>query len=171
MVTPKNLVSIAEIARPHGIAGELRARLFNPESQLLVRGRVVTLELPSGERSSVRISSARRANDAILLRLDGVADRLGAEALRGAQLLVDRDAFPLPEEGEFYAVDVEGARAEIAGVQVGVVRRLVTYPACSAFEVVLTDGRTLEVPLTEAYVEDVDTTAHVVKLRTLEDLE
>jgi 16S rRNA processing protein RimM len=170
-VSPTRLVAIAEIARPHGVAGELRAKLFNPESQLLARGRLITLELASGERRSVRISTARRANDAMLLRLDGVADRTGAEALRGARVLVERDAFPEAEEGEFYAVDVEGARAEIGGEVVGTVKRLVTYPACSAFEVVLTDGRTLEVPLTEAYVEDVDAEAGVVKLRTLEDLE
>lgn len=171
MSTPQRLVPVAEIARPHGVAGELRVRPYNIQTTLLGKGRAVVVRLPSGEESRKKISSVRPSNDALLVRLEGVSGRDAADALRGAQMLVARDEFPPPEDGEFYAIDVEGARAELNGEAIGTVLRLVTYPACEVLEVKLAAGKTIEVPMTEAYVEAIDTDAYVVRLRTIEDLE
>src|SRR4051812_30796742 len=44
----RRLVAVAEIARPHGIAGELRLKVYNPGSDLLRRRPPVLLRLPDG---------------------------------------------------------------------------------------------------------------------------
>lgn len=166
-------VPLAEVARPHGVTGELRLKVYNAESRLLGEGRTVLLRLPDGTERSARIASARPTVKALLVRFVGVADRDAAEALRGASVCLPRSAFPPPEEGEFYACDVEGAQALAGddGALVGTVVTLTSYPTCDVLVVDKADGSgRIEVPLTDHYVDDVDTEGKVVRLRSLEDL-
>src|SRR5580698_1587005 len=131
-------VAVAEVARPHGVRGELRLKVYNPDSDLLTRraGAAVRLRLPDGSERDVAVLHAREANKALLVRLAGVDDRDAAEALRGAEVCVPRDAFPPLAEGEFYACDLEGARAVLrSGEEVGRVTGLVSYPTCDALVV------------------------------------
>jgi 16S rRNA processing protein RimM len=166
------LVAVAEVARPHGIAGELRLKVYNPESDLLLRRPPVLLRRPDEEPRAVVITAARAVDKAILVRLDGVSDRNAAEALRGAEICVPRAALPPPDEGEFYVWDLEGAQAVLtSGEPVGLVAELVSYPTCDVLVVARPDGTRLEVPLVAAYVARVDAERGVVELVTVDGLD
>ena len=149
-------VPLAEIARPHGVRGELRLRVFNPESDLLLEQREVQISKKGGERVRMQVRSARRANDAILMQLAGISDRDAAEALRGASVDIPRTAFAALDEGEFYAVDVIGAPAYEGDTVIGEVADYVEYPSVGVFVVKLTAGGTLDVPATEEFVISVE---------------
>ena len=99
---------------PHGVRGELRLRLYNRDSDLLLEQDEVLLRFPDGEEQEVSVDGARRADDAILMRLHSVDDRDRAEELRGGDRLrpPGRISGPLAE-GEFYACDIEGARVVV----------------------------------------------------------
>jgi 16S rRNA processing protein RimM len=166
------------VARPHGLQGELRLKLYNEGSELLTelaRGSrrssavPLRLRLPSGEERPIVLTSARSSNKALLVKLDDVVDCDAAELLRGAVILVPRDAFPPLEEGEFYACDIEGARAMVGGEQVGIVTELHSYPTCDVL-VVDRNGTSIEVPLTDTYVASVDVPGGVIELVTIEGL-
>jgi 16S rRNA processing protein RimM len=164
-------IPVAEIARPHGVRGELRLKVYNVESDLLAHRRDALLRMPDGEERTVQIASARPVNKAMLMHLRGVDDRDAAAALRGALLCIPRDEFPPLDEGEFYACDLEGARAVLeSGEEIGRVRGLRSYPTCEALEI---DGGTrgaIEVPLVDAFVQEVDVENGVVRLVTIEGL-
>ncbi|MDQ5926533.1 MAG: rRNA processing protein RimM, partial [Pseudomonadota bacterium] len=51
---------------------------------------------------------ARTQGDVIVVTAEGLADRNDAEALRGARVFVSRSAFPTPDDGEFYWIDLIG---------------------------------------------------------------
>ena len=167
----RRYVALAEVARPHGIAGELRLKIYNEESDLLLRRPVVRLRFPDGTERDLRLASARPTNRALLVRFEGVDDRTAVEALRGAVVSVARDTFAPLDDGEFYACDVEGARAMWNGNEVGVVSELRSYPTC---DVLLIDrkggGGIVEIPLLEQFVTAVDVEARVVELSGVEDL-
>ena len=69
------LIPLAEVARPHGVRGELRLKLYNRDSDLLLDLDEVVLEPTSGTPSTVAVREARRANDAILVWLGGCDSR------------------------------------------------------------------------------------------------
>jgi 16S rRNA processing protein RimM len=163
-------VALAEVARPHGVRGELRLNLFNTESDLLLDVDEVLVRLPDGKEHEVSIDHARRADKTILLKLHSVDDRDRADELRGAMICVPRDEFPPLADGEFYACDVEGAEVRVQNARIGTVERLEEYPTTNALVVKKEDGTSIEVPLTEAYVEKIDTEARVVTLSSIEDL-
>ena len=172
MTDPDAWVPLAEIARPHGVRGELRLKLFNAASDVLLEQDEVLVRLPSGEEHEVSVDGARRADDAILLKLHSVDDRDRADELRGALVCVRRKDFPPPDAGEFYAVDVMGAEVCVDGVRLGEVAEIMTYPTLAALLVRADDGMgDWEIPLTATYVGNVDTSARRIEVLTLENLE
>jgi 16S rRNA processing protein RimM len=169
---PDSWVPLAEVARPHGVKGELRLRLFNARSDILLGQEEVLVRMADGEEHEVSVERARRADDAILIKLFSVDDRDRAEELRGAYLCVRRRDFPAAEPGEFYAIDVVGAEVRLAGERIGVVAELVTYPSIEVFLVHADDLKgDWEVPLTSMFIGKVDVEAKVVELVTLDDVE
>jgi 16S rRNA processing protein RimM len=166
------MVAVAEVARPHGVVGELRLKLYNEGSDLLTRRPRIRLLHADGVERDAALTGVREANKALLVRLAGVDDRNAAEALRGARILVARADFPPLDEGEFYACDIEGARAVLrSGEEVGRVAGIASYPTCEALVVDLGGGKRIEVPLVEAYVGAVDAARGVVELVTIEGLD
>jgi 16S rRNA processing protein RimM len=165
-------VPLAEVMRPHGVKGEIRLRLFNKKSDMLLEQDEVLVRMADGEAHEVSVDQARRADDAILMKLYSVDDRDRADELRGAQICVRRKDFPPAEEGEFYAVDVVGAEARLNGVRLGEVVEIVSYPTVEAMRIRADDKLgDWEIPLSDAFIGKVDTTAKVVEVLTLEDLE
>jgi 16S rRNA processing protein RimM len=170
VVATKRWVAVAEVARPHGIRGELRLKPYNLDSDMLLRRSELLLRMPDGSERVVSVAAARAVNKAVLVELRGVNDRNAAEALRDAVVCADRDEFPDLEEGEFYACDLEGARVVLPdGSEVGRVRTLRTYPTCDVLEVTRGEG-ILEVPLVDSYVQEIDVAGGVVRLITVEGL-
>lgn len=169
-------VPLAEIARPHGVRGEVRLRLYNRDSDLLLDQEEVLIRFPDGDEQEVSVDGARRADDAILMKLHAVDGRERAEELRGVVVCVRRGAFPAPEPGEFYACDIEGARVVLDedGVEreLGRVTALRPYPTMDMLEVAAADeGGPWEVPLVDAVVRSVDIEAGVVTLFTMVGVE
>lgn len=164
-------VPLAEIARPHGVRGEVRLKLYNKDSDTLLVQDEVLVRLPDGAEHEVSVDAARRADDAILMKLHSVDDRDRAEELRGAVILVRRRDFPPLEEGEFYEVDVVGSEARLEGKRIGEVTAILAYPSVSALRVRADGGGFYEVPLVEAFVSKVSAEEKLVELVTLEGVE
>jgi 16S rRNA processing protein RimM len=169
------LVALAEVARPHGVRGEVRLKVFNRDSDLLLALACVFVRLPNGEEHDVSVDSARRADAAILMKLHSIDDRDRAEELRGALVCVRREDFPPLEDGEFYVCDVEGAAVKVSdrgGATIGAVSEIRSYPSVDALVVDANDGgKPWEVPLVETFIEKVDVEAGVVVLKTIEGVE
>jgi 16S rRNA processing protein RimM len=159
-------VALAEIARPHGIKGELKLAVYNLESDVLLRRPKIRLVLGDGSVRRDAIRSVRRVPGAMLARLESVADRDQAEALRGARVEVPREELGEAADGEYFHCDLEGCEARLDGVGIGAVARVVSYPTCDAL-VVLRDGHELEVPLTPAYVARIDVSSGIIELIAL----
>ena len=175
MLEPDAWVPLAEVARPHGVRGEVRLKLFNKDSDLLLSQDEVLVRMKDGEEHEVSIDRARRADIAILMKLHSVEDRDRAEELRGALICVRRRAFPRLAPGEFYNCDILGARVVLKGDEareLGEVKELVNYPSVDTLVVRATDGgKNFEVPLVEAFVETVDAAGGIVTLATLEGVD
>ncbi|AUX23654.1 ribosome maturation factor RimM [Sorangium cellulosum] len=167
----RRYVPVAEISRPHGVQGELRVRLYNEASDLLLSRPAVRLRLSDGGERDAKILGARPVDKALLVRIAGIDDRDAAEALRGATVCVPRDAFGPLDEGEFYACDIEGARVLTPeGELLGHVKSLQSYPTCDVLVVEREGAASIEIPLVESFVSSVDVEQQVVQLVTLEGL-
>ena len=123
------LLNAGRIGRPHGLDGSFH--VTRPRGVLLTLGGALRI-------GSEVYEIVRRAGteDRPILRLRGIDDRAGAEALRGADLLVARDDAPPLPEGEYWAEDLEGCAVVTQdGRDLGVVERMRPLPSCEVLEV------------------------------------
>jgi 16S rRNA processing protein RimM len=117
------------------------------------------------------VASARPHGGRLLVRLDGVADRDTADALRGALFLVDSaDLPPIEDPDEFYDHQLEGLRVRTtAGVEVGTVAEVLHTAAGELLSVRTEDGEVL-VPFVGAIVASVSLADQVIEIDPPEGL-
>ena len=130
----------------------------------------VLVRFPDGDEQEVSVDAARRADDAILMKLHSVDDRNAADDLRGAILCLQRSALPKLKGDEFYAIDIEQADVFVAGEPWGKVKSLLSYPSVDVLEVIA-GGQRWEIPLLDMFVDKLDAAAARVELKTIEGLE
>ena len=155
---PRDLVewlAAGRVGRPHGLDGSFH--VTRPRAALLPLGAKV--RVGGAEAEIVRRAGT---DERPILRLAGHEDRESAEALRGSDLLVHREAAPPLGDDEWYAEDLEGCRVVDGEVAVGSVRRLLALPSCEVLEVEREGGGDLLVPLVRDAVRSVDVAAGVV---------
>lgn len=170
MSPPERLVALGAIGRPHGVRGEVRVHRFNTESTLLLETSTVWL-CRDGEVREQRIERARLHGEHVLLVLEGVRGREGAEALRGYEVCVPREALPEPDEDEVYHADLIGLSAVLAdGTRAGEVVDVLSYPSADCL-LVRGEDADREVPVLPPYVASIDLDARVVVVAHLEDLD
>ena len=64
----------------------------------------------NGSWQAILVAEGQRHGKSVIARFDGVDDRDQAAALIGAELGVERDALPEPEDGQYYWSDLIGMK-------------------------------------------------------------
>jgi 16S rRNA processing protein RimM len=116
------------VGRAHGLDGSFYVTA--PRPRLLTLGTSVTV---AGRRAAIvrRAGTEQRP----IVRLEGVDDRAGADALRGMALTVQELEAPALAEGEWWAHELEGCTVVDGEQLLGTVSRLIELPSCEALEV------------------------------------
>jgi 16S rRNA processing protein RimM len=148
---------VGQVIRPHGVQGELvvDVRTDEPEQRYATGSVLATDPATAGP---LTVTAARPHQGRLLVTFDGIADRDGAEGLRGVLLCVDSAQVPPPADpDEFRDHQLVGLQAyNPAGELLGEVVRIQHAPASELLEIRLTDGRTGLVPFVAALVPEVD---------------
>lgn len=124
-------VTLAAVIGAHGVAGEVRLKLFTDDLS----------PYRSFNDGALTLMSVRHGSNGAIARFAEVADRSAAEALRGTELTVPRSALPPLEEGEFYFADWAGLPVLSGGVPVGEVAAVHDFGAGPLIEVALTGSQ------------------------------
>jgi 16S rRNA processing protein RimM len=136
------------------VRGEVRIKAFTANPRSI--GRYGPVEDETGARQ-FKLTVRGETKGLVIARLDGVADRNQAEALRGLRLYVPRDKLPKPRRGEWYVADLIGLAVEdTGGTPLGKVRSVQNFGAGDVLELERADGTTEFLPFTKAVVPEVD---------------
>ncbi len=163
-------VVVGQIMGTHGVRGDLRVKMHNPDSELLFDLGELCLRL-AGELRAHRVRAAKPADKGWLVHLEGTDSVEDARLLHGAEICVPRSALPEPDQGEFYFSDLEGLLAVTPdGSELGRVLGVMQYPAADVLRIVVAEG-TLEVPFAVPYLVSIDLAAGKIVVDELADLE
>lgn len=102
-------LAIGEVLKPQGVRGEVKVRPITCDIYRFEDLENVFL-LKNDAYTPIGVSLVRQDDDAVYLLFDGIADRNGAETLRGQLLYVDREHAVELEEDENFIVDLIGLR-------------------------------------------------------------
>jgi 16S rRNA processing protein RimM len=101
-------VLLGVVAAPHGVRGLVRIRSYTEDPMAVASYGPLSDE---AGKKKYRVEALSAAKGAVLARIEGVADRTAAEALRGLRLYVERSALPAAGEREWYEADLVGLPA------------------------------------------------------------
>ena len=104
----KDRILLGVVAAPHGVRGLVRIRSFTEDPMALAAYGPLSDETG---KTAYRVETLSAARGAVLARIEGVADRTAAEALRGLRLYVGRERLPETGEREWYEADLIGLSA------------------------------------------------------------
>jgi 16S rRNA processing protein RimM len=148
---------MAAVAGAHGVAGEVRLKLFGEGVESLRRFRAFN----DSTLSVVKIRDDGKGG--AIARFAEVADRTAAEKLRGTLLTVPRSALPPLGEGEYYHADlIDLAAVSTDGEALGTVIAVDNFGAGDVIEVQKPDGKTFMVPMRAEAVPEWDDVRLVV---------
>jgi len=142
-------VTMAAIIGAHGIAGEVRLKLFTDDLKPYP-------VLSAGSRT-LTLKSIRPGPNGDVARFAEIPDRNTAEAMRGTELTVPRSALPPLEEGEYYHSDLIGLPCvSMEGEALGRVVAIDNFGAGDVIEVERPDGKRFMVPMNADAVPEWD---------------
>lgn len=145
---------VGAIAGAHGVRGQVRIKSFTALAADV--GAYGPVEVEDGSRR-FKLHVVGEVKGLVIARLDGVADRNSAEALRGVALYVPRERLPGTEEDEFLYSELTGLEARsVTGEVLGRVKGVADYGAGELVDVELAGGASLMVPFTRESVPEVD---------------
>ncbi len=137
-----------------GVRGEVHVKTFTQDAVDI--GAYGSLSDRDGKRR-FDVQSVKPAKNGAALKLDGVADRDAAEALKGLELYVEREALPQPGDGEFYHADLIGLAAELPdGKPLGSIKALQDFGAGDVIEIERDGEMPVLLPFTSEAVPEID---------------
>ncbi|MBB5708920.1 ribosome maturation factor RimM [Sphingomonas xinjiangensis] len=144
-MTSEKTVTLAAVIGAHGIAGEVRLKVFAND----------LASYKSFNGGALTLKSLRTGSNGAIARFAEVPDRNAAEALRGTALTVPRSALPALDEGEYYHVDLIGLPAvDESGAALGQVVAVDDYGAGDVIEIEMPEGKRFMVPMNAQAVSD-----------------
>jgi 16S rRNA processing protein RimM len=150
-----------------GLSGEVKVKTFTSAIENLrgygpLHGK--------DDREFVVVSARHAKADIAVVRFKGIDDRNAAEALKGTDLRVARNALPPTQDDEFYHADLVGLRAEDGeGRSLGTVMGIHNFGAGDVIEIERADGGDIFLPFTRETVPAVDLKASRLVIAVPED--
>lgn len=135
-------VTLAAITGAHGVAGEVRLKLFGEGVVALKRYRAFN------DSALTVVSVKDDGKGGAIARFAEVPDRTAAEKLRGTALTVRRSEMPPLPEGEYYHADLIGLPAvSTEGEALGECVAVENFGAGDVIEIRKADGKKFMVPM------------------------
>ncbi len=130
LARPETRITLAAIAGAHGIAGEVRLKLFGQNAAALSHHK----SFNDGALRLLKIRDDGKGGG--VARFAESTSRADAERLRGTALTVSRDQLPALAEGEFYHADLLGLPVVTdAGEAVGRLLSIENFGATDIIEI------------------------------------
>lgn len=148
-------VCLGKITGVHGIKGLVKVTPFGDDPYLIEDIRPLFTG-PEGD-ASIELSLKQPQGSHYLAVVEGVSDRTQAEALKGTELYVPRDALPeIEEEDSYYIEDLVGLETRTEdGSVVGPVIAVHNFGAGDLLEIRQKSGETFMLPFKNETVGDV----------------
>lgn len=160
-------VVVGHISKAHGVRGEVVVVVLTEFPERFDVGRTVT----TTDGRTFTIQRTRTHHGRLLAKFTGVEDREAAEALRGADLVVDEsDLLELPE-GRWWPSDIEGCEVSTEdGRVLGTVSEIIFTPANDVWAVRSPDDVEVLIPVIDDVLVSVDVAGRRVVVREVPGL-
>ncbi|MBM09833.1 MAG: 16S rRNA processing protein RimM [Magnetovibrio sp.] len=157
MITPPdplNLVLLGKVGSPRGIKGDIWVKSYTVVPEHIASYGTLWNEDAS---KSFSLTVTGTPKGLLIARIKGVNDRNTAEALKGTELYLKREALPLTEKDVFYHLDLIGLKVQTTdGEFLGLVDAVFDFGAGDVLELIDGPFNDVFIPFTKDIVPIVD---------------
>ena len=159
-------IKLGQIVTAVGIKGEVKVYPYTDIPQ-----RFEEIDSLMIESKPARICGVRYMKNMVILRLEGVDDRNGAEALRGKNLYINRkDMWEMPED-TYLVKDLLGISViDGDGTPIGTLVDVIQNSAQDLYEIRREDGKTFLLPAVMEFIQKVDLNKRIMVVKLIEGL-
>ena len=164
---------VGRVAKAHGVTGELVVDVRTDDPELrFAPGAILRAKASDHGGHNYVVTAVRPHGNRLLLRLEGVADRDAADALRGSLFVIDsEDLPPIAEPDAYYDHQLEGLLVRTtAGLDIGTVSEVLHTAAGELLAVDRANAGELLVPFVAAIVTSVSLDSGIVEIDPPEGL-
>jgi 16S rRNA processing protein RimM len=166
-------LTVGRVVKAHGVTGEVVVEVRTDDPELrFAPGTVLRAKASDHRERNYVVAAARPHGSRLLLRLDGVADRDAADALRGNLFVIDsEDLPPIDEPDTYYDHQLEGLLVRTTtGRDIGTVTEVLHTAAGELLAVKRAEAGELLVPFVSAIVTSVSLESRIVEIDPPEGL-
>jgi len=166
----KNLFPIGRVVKPHGVKGKMKVKYFGDDLHRFFSYHEIFIEDEKSGLESYEILEVIPQPPRLILRLKGIEKIEEIEPLIGKNILIEKEALPELEEGEYYWIDLVGIEVETReGKKIGKVREIFST---GAHDVYVVEGKRGEIflPAIEDVIQSIDLKKRVMKVVRMEGL-
>jgi 16S rRNA processing protein RimM len=170
MIREKDLFPIGRLIKPHGVKGKIKAEYFGEDLSRFFLYREVFIEDSRGGLQTYEIIEATPQPPRLILRLKGIETVERVQPLIGKEILINKDALPKLDEGEYYWFEILGMVVETEeGKRIGRVKEILPT---GANDVYVIEGKREEIflPATDEVIQRVDIKKGVIKVLRMKGL-
>ena len=166
------LVTVARVAKPRGIKGEVAADLLTDFPERFDGLEELIAVFPGGRRERLALEGHWLHGDRVVLKFGGFDTPEDAAALAGCELAVPEAEAVELEEGAYYDWQLQGCRVEtVGGRQLGAVAEVLHTGGEAPVLVVLgPGGKEHLVPLAESICVEIDVGRKLIRVDAPEGL-
>ena len=159
-------IMIGKIVNVVGLKGEVKVYNYSDSDEIYR-----TTEAVYVGDDLVGIENVRLQKNMVILKLAGISDRDGAEAVRGKELFITESDLPELPEGQYYIRDLIGMTVKKENGEIlGKVSDVLQNTAQDIFEVENADGRKILIPMVDLFVLEIDNAAGEIRVRLIEGM-
>lgn len=161
-LSEEDLITIARIARPQGLRGEVVADLLTDFPERFETLETAQVKKANGQMLAVRLENAWPHKGRIVLKFAGIDNANHAEDLRDARVMIKHDQLVKLPKDTFYNFDLVGCEVVTVGKlqsggqhRIGQVKNVENHGAAPLL-VVSGDGREHLIPLASSICLEID---------------
>ncbi len=150
------MIAIGRITKPHGIRGWLKVIPLTDFPERFQDLEEVYLDLPEGPKIST-VEAVNMQQGYLLLKLEEIDDRNGAEELRDRLLKVTEEELVELPEGHYYLHQLLGLKVfTLQGEDLGRLEEIIRTGSNDVYRLLDERGRELLIPATREVVKAID---------------
>ena len=156
-------IIIGKIVNAVGLKGEVKVYNYADGTDIYE----CTPQIYVGD-SLMTVANVRTQKNMVILKLEEIQDRDGAEKAKGTMLYVTEEDLPELPEGQFYIRDIIGMTAVLEdGSVLGTVTDVIQNTAQDIFEIETEEKKKILVPKVDEFILNIDKADRTVTVRLI----
>ena len=165
-----DFLAVAKITACFGVKGKLRVQLFSKDDLHLKGVKKIRIGFVESDAEDAELSAVEYHQKSVVISVEGVNDRTGAESRVGKLIFVDESCISPPQTGKYYVHDVIGCEVfTVDGERLGRITDVLKLPSHDIWEV-NTGLKNILIPAVKNFIREVDIKSRKIIIDPIEGM-